>query len=438
MTRIKDIKNNKTYYITYDANKCGQPTKMWLKGKEQNLLWEDKNLIQIGEHIKYSYNTEGIRTKKETEEGTTEYSLIGSKIMKMEKVTSSGKITMYFTYDQRDELQSVTESNKEYYYIKDITGNIIKIKDEEGNSIVEYKYDAYGKVEKTIIENNNVSKYNPFIYKGYYYDEETELYYCNTRYYSPEIGRWISIDDVDYLDPESISGLNLYCYCMNDPVNYSDGSGHSPEWLQGLAIGLAVVGAVLVIGAVTVLTCGVGTLAGTMAGALIYGAAQGIAIGATVGVIGGGIVGGIASDWSAEGILIGMGIGLGAGAIVGGVIGGFAGASSFTANSAYISQYGGNVKEVLSTYKGNPKLKVLNSNTTVYRTWGGASGQYGHWISPKNYGSAARSMLSLPPGNTAANTSTFVISESSKVLSGKAAALFGQAGGGIQWWIGLL
>jgi len=46
---------------------------MWLKGKEQNLLWEDKNLIQIGEHIKYSYNTEGIRTKKETEEGTAAY-----------------------------------------------------------------------------------------------------------------------------------------------------------------------------------------------------------------------------------------------------------------------------------------------------------------------------------------------------------------------------
>lgn len=225
---------------------------------------------------------------------------------------------------------------------------------------------------------------------------------------------------------------------MNDPINYADPSGHAPEWLQGLAIGLAIVGAVLVIGAVTVLTCGVGTLAGTMAGAVIYGAAQGIAIGAAVGIIGGGIVGGIASDWSAEGILIGMGIGLGAGAIIGGVIGGFAGASSFTANSAYISQYGGNVKEVLSAYKGNPRLKVLNSNTTAYRTWGGTSGKFGHWISPKNYGSAARSMLSLPPGNTAVNTSQFLISKGSTVLSGKAAALFGQTGGGIQWWIGLL
>ena len=67
-----------------------------------------------------------------------------------------------------------------------------------------------------------------------------------------------------------------------------------------------------------VLTCGVGALAGTMTGAVIYGAAQGVAIGATVGVVGGGIVGC------------------------------FAGASSFTANSAYISQYGGNVRKVLS------------------------------------------------------------------------------------------
>lgn len=74
----------------------------------------------------------------------------------------------------------------------------------------------------------------------------------------------------------------------------------------------------------------------------------------------------------------------------------------------------------------------------LYIEHGGVSGKYGHWVSPKNYGSVARNVLSLPSGNTAVNTSTFVFSEGSKVLSGKAAALFGQAGGGIQWWVGLL
>ena len=213
-----------------------------------------------------------------------------------------------------------------------------------------YLYDAWGNhqvFDANGVENTNadfIGNINPIRYRGYYFDVETQLYWVSSRYYSPELCRWISPDSIEYLDPQSINGLNLYAYCGNDPINYADPSGHAPEWLQGLAIGLAIVGAVLVIGAVTVLTCGVGTLAGTMAGAVIYGAAQGIAIGAAVGVVGGGIVGGIASDWSAEGILIGMGIGLGAGAIVGGVIGGFAGASSFTANSAYISQYGGKCK----------------------------------------------------------------------------------------------
>ena len=53
------------------------------------------------------------------------------------------------------------------------------------------------------------------------------LFWLSSRYYSPELGRFISRDSVDYLDPESINGLNLYVYCNNDPVNYYDPSGHS-------------------------------------------------------------------------------------------------------------------------------------------------------------------------------------------------------------------
>ena len=52
------------------------------------------------------------------------------------------------------------------------------------------------------------------------YDVETQLFYCNSRYYSPELCRFISPDSIEYLDTQSINGLNLYAYCMNNPVNY--------------------------------------------------------------------------------------------------------------------------------------------------------------------------------------------------------------------------
>lgn len=61
---------------------------------------------------------------------------------------------------------------------------------------------------------------------------ETSLYYINFRYYDPLIGRFTAPDSVDYLDPKSINGLNLYAYCNNDPINLYDPSGHTPEWLQ--------------------------------------------------------------------------------------------------------------------------------------------------------------------------------------------------------------
>ena len=95
--------------------------------------------------------------------------------------------------------------------------------------MVNYTYDAWGNHKITDKDGNEVTGgigvLNPFRYRSYYYDTETGLYYLQTRYYDPEIGRFINMDGVDYADPETINGLNLYAYCGNNPVMNIDPNG---------------------------------------------------------------------------------------------------------------------------------------------------------------------------------------------------------------------
>ena len=79
------------------------------------------------------------------------------------------------------------------------------------------------------------------------YDEETGWYYLQSRYYIPSLCRFLSPDSIDYANPTTIGGLNLYSYCNNDPVNYCDPSGNSAI-LIGLIIG-AIIGACVGFGA---------------------------------------------------------------------------------------------------------------------------------------------------------------------------------------------
>ena len=135
-----------------------------------------------------------------------------------------------------------------YTYRKNIFGDIIGIYDANNTCVAKYVYDAWGNhkvLNPDGTENTSstfIGNVNPIRYRGYYYDVETGLYYCNSRYYSPELCRLISPDSFDYLDPESIHGLNLYAYCYNNPINNYDPTGHFPWLILALLLFTAIGG----------------------------------------------------------------------------------------------------------------------------------------------------------------------------------------------------
>ncbi len=104
--------------------------------------------------------------------------------------------------------------------------------------MVKYIYDCWGNHAvidangQDIVNMQHIGNLNPFRYRGYYYDTETGLYYLQTRYYDPELGRFISQDSIEYADYESVNGLNLYAYCGNNPVMYVDPSGMKAKWYE--------------------------------------------------------------------------------------------------------------------------------------------------------------------------------------------------------------
>ena len=149
--------------------------------------------------------------------------------------------------DENNNLIGFTYKNETYYYKKNIQEDIIGIYNNKYEQIVEYEYDAWGRIlsikdgnGQEITNPSHIAHINPFRYRSYYYDEETKLYYLNSRYYNPEWGRFISSDRIIGIDNNNI-GYNLYTYCKNILVNQVDDEGTSALAIFG---GSAAAGAI--------------------------------------------------------------------------------------------------------------------------------------------------------------------------------------------------
>ena len=111
--------------------------------------------------------------------------------------------SLSYLYDENDRLYAFTLDGTYYYYQYNLQGDVTGIYDQNGQLVVEYKYDSWGKLlSVTGSLADTVGQTNPIRYRGYYYDVETGLYYVSSRYYDPEIGRWINADSI--LNQESV------------------------------------------------------------------------------------------------------------------------------------------------------------------------------------------------------------------------------------------
>ncbi len=263
--------NNKS--ITYENNGCVKTydgwTYTWHKGKLSAIRKSTTSsassnsrafIAGTSRDYTFTYNAQGQRTQKK-------YTYFPGSIQQIDYMTSC---TTAYEYDLHGRLLSDTRTLKyndgtiitkkfvfiyeeseivgviftnssgtgTYYYDKNPRGDVVNILDNSGNIVVKYTYDAYGNCTRGYTTNNDLADSNPIRYRSYYYDEDTGLYYLNARYYNPQWRRFISPDNTAYLDPESVNGLNLYAYCLNDPVNYADPSGNSV--IASFLIGFAV------------------------------------------------------------------------------------------------------------------------------------------------------------------------------------------------------
>lgn len=216
-----------------------------------------KNLASYGD-VQFTYNAQGLRLTKTANNTTKNYTWAGDKLVAetyqgtLQKTIQEVKGLDYLPQELPICTQAVvvdktimedtpieivylygvngitgfTLNGTEFYYRKNIQGDVTHIYDEFGKLMAHYVYNAWGE-HQMLVDEDGIGKINAIRYRSYYYDNETGFYYLKSRYYDPEVGRFISMDSIEYLEPGRINGLNLYAYCLNNPIMYSDPDGNS-------------------------------------------------------------------------------------------------------------------------------------------------------------------------------------------------------------------
>ncbi len=209
--------------VAFNGEECAynETTNVQTTYRGKTLGWTNRRVTSYN-GIQFSYDGQGRRIAKD---GISYIYDSQGRLLKQSN-------DLEFFYDHSG-VSSVKHGENTYFYRKDIQGNIIALLDTSGAVVVKYTYDAWGNnvvsnANNVIITDaNHIGNLNPFRYRGYYYDTETALYYLQSRYYSPDLMRFISQDDAVLSNAQGEPlGSNLYVYCLNNPVNFIDNTGY--------------------------------------------------------------------------------------------------------------------------------------------------------------------------------------------------------------------
>ena len=223
--------------ITYDA--IGNPLSYY-NGSAYTFIWEGRRLVGATTSTKemsFAYNDEGIRTSKTVNDVEHIYYLNGSQIVAEEW---SDKLLVYL-YDASGSPIGMMFRKTSYaidqwdvfWFSKNLQGDIESVYNESGEQVAYYSYhDAWG--NHTAYTTNSATegaRYNPFRYRGYYYDADLEMYYLQSRYYDPNTCRFINADGALY---HSMLGCNIFVYCENNPIIRVDNNGDMWQLIPAL------------------------------------------------------------------------------------------------------------------------------------------------------------------------------------------------------------
>ncbi|MGE7625452.1 RHS repeat domain-containing protein [Viridibacillus sp. NPDC096237] len=220
-------KNDVVYEYDKDGNLI-QDERYYYTYNEEQQLTNIQTLI--GEKVaSYTYDENGLRLTKTVGNIKHEY-FYNEDVLDMEVVKQNDQVisTRYYEWSSYTPLGMIVQekgTQKAYQFITNQRGDVLSIRDGDDNEVGSYSYDAYGNI---LTLEGSIAKENPIRYAGYYYDDESENYYLQARYYNPANGAFLALDPLPGNDDEPLS-QNGYTYGNNNPVKYVDPLGEDSK-----------------------------------------------------------------------------------------------------------------------------------------------------------------------------------------------------------------